>query len=159
MTDEQIKHMVNRFLMWRLPEHFRPDCGIHFDADAAIKLNPRNSRYEPVGTNLFTADQATEMVRFMVDTLTTDLSAAREEIERLRGALVDIEPKLEALVKIGSSAIEYAGPNRLTLKSGRVVTGEVVDLLTEVLSVFEDVRTAILGPVRQALSTAPGGEH
>src|SRR5206468_1984762 len=32
LTDEQIKHMVNRFLAWRLPEHFNPDCGIHFDA-------------------------------------------------------------------------------------------------------------------------------
>jgi hypothetical protein len=28
MTDEQIKHMVNRFLGWRLPENFQPDAGI-----------------------------------------------------------------------------------------------------------------------------------
>ncbi len=68
-TDEQIKHMVRRFLGWRLPEHFRPDCGIHFDADAAKKLHPNNLRYEPIGTNLFCADQAEQMIRYMVDGL------------------------------------------------------------------------------------------
>lgn len=65
-----IKHMVDRFLGWRLPENFRPDCGIRFDADAAKKLNPRNARYEPVGTNLLDAIQAEAMVRHMVEGLT-----------------------------------------------------------------------------------------
>ena len=69
MTDEQIKHMVDRFLSWKLPEHFNPDCGIHFDADAAIKFNPRNRKYEPVGTNLFSATQADAMVRYMLESL------------------------------------------------------------------------------------------
>lgn len=67
MTEDQIKHMVNRFLCWRLPEDFYPDCGIHFDADAAKKMNPRNNRYEPVGTNLFTATQTDAMVRHMIE--------------------------------------------------------------------------------------------
>lgn len=67
MTEEQIKHMRDRFLWWKLPENFAPDCGIHFDADAAKKLNPQNHRYEPVGTNLFDAQQAEAMVRFMVE--------------------------------------------------------------------------------------------
>jgi hypothetical protein len=65
--EEKITHMVNRFLQWKLPKDFQPDCGIHFDADAAKKLNQNNHTYEPVGTNLFSADQAMEMVRFMVD--------------------------------------------------------------------------------------------
>lgn len=69
MTDEQIKHMVNRFLAWRLPETFNPDCGIEFDAEAARKLNPRNHRYEPTGTNLFTATEADQMVRYMLEGL------------------------------------------------------------------------------------------
>lgn len=67
MTDEQIKHMVSRFLCWRLPENFAPDCGIQFDADGAKKLNPRNARYEPVGTNLFDYNQAEAMVRHMLE--------------------------------------------------------------------------------------------
>lgn len=67
LTEEQIKYMRDRFLHWKLPADFKPDCGIHFDADAAKKINPRNQRYEPVGTNLFTATEAEAMVRFMVE--------------------------------------------------------------------------------------------
>lgn len=65
--DELVKHMVDRFLAWRLPENFAPDCGIHFDADAAKKLNPRNARFEPVGTNLFDATQAEAMIRHLLE--------------------------------------------------------------------------------------------
>lgn len=64
--DPQIKHMVNRFLGWKLPENFRPDGGVQFDADAAKKLDPRNLRYEPYGTNLLNATQADAMVRHML---------------------------------------------------------------------------------------------
>jgi hypothetical protein len=69
MTEEQIKHMVNRFLAWRLPADFRPDGGVEFDPDGAKKLDPRNLRYEPCGTNLLDATQAEAMVRHMVDGL------------------------------------------------------------------------------------------
>lgn len=67
MTEEQIKHMRDRFLFWKLPATFKPDCGIHFDADAAKKLSPSNHRYEPVGTNLFDAAEAEAMVQHMVE--------------------------------------------------------------------------------------------
>lgn len=66
MNEEQIKYMTNRFLMWRLPDHFNPDNGISFDPI----MNQGHSfegRREPVGTNLFSADQADSMVRFMLD--------------------------------------------------------------------------------------------
>lgn len=68
MTDAQIKHMVDRFLMWKLPEHFRPDGGISFDPIAS-KGTQHEFRREPVGTNLLTADQAAAMVRHMIDGL------------------------------------------------------------------------------------------
>lgn len=84
MIDRYLKHMVDRFLMWRLPETFHPDCGIHFDADAAVKINPRNRRYEPVGTNLFSATEATDMVRFMVEGLPTDVPEDTLSDARLR---------------------------------------------------------------------------
>lgn len=90
MKDEQIKHMVDRFLGWKLPENFNPDCGIHFDADAAKKMNPRNARYEPVGTNLFTATEATAMVRYMAeeapDDGSTELIAAAERVAERFGS-------------------------------------------------------------------------
>jgi hypothetical protein len=65
LTDEQIKYMRDRLLGWRLPENFNPDGGINFDADGAKKLNHNNHRYVPSGTNLFDAQQAEEMIRYM----------------------------------------------------------------------------------------------
>lgn len=71
MTDEQIKYMVDRFLGWRLPEHFRPDAGISFNAEYNVEYNAARgkppARHQPSGTNLFDAQQAQEMVRYMVE--------------------------------------------------------------------------------------------
>lgn len=65
MTDEQIKRMVNRFLSWKLPADFAPDNGISFEpVGNAGTLH--EYRHEPVGTNLLTAAQAEEMVRYML---------------------------------------------------------------------------------------------
>jgi hypothetical protein len=69
LTDDQIKYMRDRFLGWKLPGDFRPDCGIQFDAFAAQKLNASNGKYEPNGTNLFDAQQAEQMIRHMLDGL------------------------------------------------------------------------------------------
>lgn len=59
-ADEIVDKMVDRFLMWQLPEDFAPDAGIKYE---------RILNLYPVGTNLFTATQAKEMVRFMVEGL------------------------------------------------------------------------------------------
>lgn len=68
MTEDQIKHMVNRFLCWRLPEHFCPDAGISFKPTFNDHL-PTPMKHNPIGTNLFDATQATEMVRYMIEGL------------------------------------------------------------------------------------------
>lgn len=76
MTDEQIKHMVERFLNWRLPETFNPDAGISFKptyndspaAMAALGLT-EPMRHEPTGTNLFGYSEAEAMVRHMIEGL------------------------------------------------------------------------------------------
>lgn len=75
MNDVQIKHMVNRFLMWRLPEPFRPDAGISFTP-------PPRPEWWPIGTNLFDANQAEAMVRHMVDGL-DDIPLTAEEAAML----------------------------------------------------------------------------
>jgi hypothetical protein len=62
LTDEQIKYMTERFLTWKLPEHFNPDCGISFD-------QKYRSEHGPIGTNLFSFVEAEEMVRHMVEGL------------------------------------------------------------------------------------------
>ena len=66
MTKEQIKHMVNRFLMWKLPENFNPDGGISFKP-MFNEHTPHPMKHEPTGTNLLGADQAEAMVRHMLD--------------------------------------------------------------------------------------------
>jgi hypothetical protein len=66
MNDKQIKHMVDRFLGWKLPENFSPDAGISFKPTFNDHL-PTPTRYEPSGTNLFDATQAEAMVRYMID--------------------------------------------------------------------------------------------
>lgn len=65
MTDAKIKEMVSRFLMWKLPENFRPDGGITFKAE----FNENTQwpmRHEPSGTNLFDANQAEAMIRHIL---------------------------------------------------------------------------------------------
>lgn len=58
--------MVNRFLGWRLPKDFWPDCGISFDGRKDDKWN-KNKTW-PIGTNLFTADQAKAMLEHVLAT-------------------------------------------------------------------------------------------
>lgn len=83
MTDEQIKYMVDRFLGWRLPENFNPDAGISFERTFNNHL-PQPMKYEPIGTNLFDASQAVEMVRYMVEGLPGNI----ERLEKVNEALV-----------------------------------------------------------------------
>lgn len=67
MTEDQIKHMVNRFLQWKLPKNFNPDGGISFEK---IGSGPGSAYVrEPVGTNLLHAMQADVMVRHMLEGL------------------------------------------------------------------------------------------
>ncbi len=84
LTDEQIKHMVDRFLGWKLPANFSPDGGISFKATFNDHL-PTPMRHEPSGTNLFDCDQATAMVRYMVEGLPgIQAQEMRAEIAELR---------------------------------------------------------------------------
>jgi hypothetical protein len=66
MGDAQIKYMVDRFLGWRLPENFNPDGGISFKPDYN-EHTAYPAKHEPIGTNLFDAMQAEQMVRYLVD--------------------------------------------------------------------------------------------
>jgi hypothetical protein len=78
MTHDQIKHMVNRFLGWRLPDDFNPDGGVSFKR-TFNEGTPHEGRYQPVGTNLFDAGQAEAMVRFMVDGLPPTSQKGRKD--------------------------------------------------------------------------------
>lgn len=66
--EDMIKHMVNRFLGWRLPDNFSPDAGISFKS-TSHEGTPFERKNEPIGTNLFDATQAEAMVRHMLEGL------------------------------------------------------------------------------------------
>lgn len=66
MSDELVKHMVRRFLGWKLPKNFNPDGGISFDP-VCNRGHEFESAREPSGTNLFDATQAEAMVRYMLE--------------------------------------------------------------------------------------------
>lgn len=68
LEENQIKHMVDRFLMWRFPENISPDGGLSFKKTFNDHL-PTPSKYEPTGTNLLSAEQATAMVKHMLEGL------------------------------------------------------------------------------------------
>lgn len=57
-----IATMVDRFLSWKLPLDFAPDCGISFAGD----WRDGDPNFWPIGTNLFTADQAKSMVEYLL---------------------------------------------------------------------------------------------
>lgn len=68
LADNQIKHMVERFLGWRLPESFNPDAGISFKSEFN-EHTAHPMKHEPTGTNLFDYGQAEEMIRHMLEGL------------------------------------------------------------------------------------------
>lgn len=70
MTDDQIKHMTQRFLSWKLPPDFHPDAGISFEPEFNVEYMAKQGkppmRRDPSGTNLFNYTQAEAMVRHML---------------------------------------------------------------------------------------------
>lgn len=68
MNDEQIKHMVERFLGWKLPSDFYPDGGVKFEPvmNEGTKFEHRHT---PIGTNLLNYTQAKAMVENMLKDL------------------------------------------------------------------------------------------
>jgi len=85
-----IKGAVDRFLAWPLPRDFAPDCGISFDGRKDDEWN-KNKTW-PIGTNLFTADQAKAMFKHCLAApapLPADAPQA--------GSRADIEARSDAL--------------------------------------------------------------
>jgi hypothetical protein len=85
-----VDHMVNRFLAWKLPADFHPDNGISFKRESDYD-HPQfgRAKYEPIGTNLLTADQAKAMFAHCVEGYTHPAPVQAEpasEVEQLRQA-------------------------------------------------------------------------
>ena len=56
-----IDQAVDRFLAWKLPSDFSPDCGISFNRTYLNHLQ-QLTEYAPIGTNLLNAIQAKAML-------------------------------------------------------------------------------------------------
>jgi hypothetical protein len=69
LTEAQIRHLVDRFLGWRLPDDFNPDGGISFKPTFNDHLPTGPMKREPTGTNLLHYSQAEAMVRHMLEGL------------------------------------------------------------------------------------------
>lgn len=63
--DALVEHMVQRFLMWKLPKTFAPDAGVIFSP--SYSEEPMRSRHWPTGTNLLNYPEAKEMVLHMLE--------------------------------------------------------------------------------------------
>lgn len=83
ITDDQIKHMAERFLGWRLPDPWYPDGGITFESRYNVNNQygwPEGKR-EPTGTNLFDYTQAVAMVRHMIEGLPASPASPSRPVE------------------------------------------------------------------------------
>lgn len=89
-----IDEMVNRFLAWKLPSDFSPDCGIEFKKHSMHPVY----KFEPTGTNLFTADQAKEMIKHILAGAHVELNAPT--VQREGWVSVPIEPSDEHLTSM-----------------------------------------------------------
>lgn len=87
-SDLDIKHMVQRFLGWKLPEDFRPDGGVTFKAEFN-KHTAHPMRHQPTGTNLLDARQAEAMVRHIVAGLWPSHVSPSSEGESRESELLD----------------------------------------------------------------------
>jgi len=57
-----VEEMARRFLGWRIPDSFSPDCYVMFDRERAKANNSW-----PIGTNIFSLDEAMNMVNYLLD--------------------------------------------------------------------------------------------
>lgn len=95
MKEEILDRVVQRFLGWKLPDDFVPDCGITFKAEYN-EGTQWPGRHQPIGTNLLTAVQARAMFEFVLadELAALDVSPAVPVPFDAAQALVDAREKL-----------------------------------------------------------------
>src|SRR5436309_3520313 len=123
MTDAQIKHMVDRFLGWKLPENFQPDDGISFKK-MFNEHTAHPMKHEPSGTNLFDVGQATAMVRYMVAGLPCEEAAWKAQCERQVRDIGLLASRLAAAEAVVSAAKALYGTKTM-LEDASAKFGEI----------------------------------
>ena len=100
VTDE----MVSRFLCWKLPQDFHPDCYVSFDREKASQGS------WPTGTNLLHAGQAREMLEHVAAPLTTENSELQAVLGHLKTLLGSAEGQVNEL-RAKVAVLEALQPN------------------------------------------------
>jgi len=147
MTDEQIKHMVRRFLAWKLPENLCPDNGISFKPP--FDTEPMRSRHWPMGTNFLNATQAENMVHHMLDNLP---KAEQNEATEADKSVLD-KVTLEYNMGDEGEALKLIAQFRIAAKARGM---EAAANLAESNSAFPEEGEYIATIIRAALN---GGQH
>jgi hypothetical protein len=76
-----VARMVNRFLGWRLPKPWHPDNGISYKRPNYGHA-PADHDW-PTGTNLFDAEQAKQMIEYMLEGSAAPAKTADEAVQHL----------------------------------------------------------------------------
>lgn len=92
MTKPLIDQAVDRFLAWKLPEDFSPDCGISF-------TKPNHPTSWPIGTNLLDAIQAKGMLQHVA----LPMLARLAELEAAIREALDAPPGIRVTVILGNA--------------------------------------------------------
>lgn len=61
-----VDELANVFMGWKLPDDFAPDCGISFKKVHAYIPASGPQVFNPIGTNLFTLQQAKQMFDYVI---------------------------------------------------------------------------------------------
>ena len=127
VTDE----MVSRFLSWKIPADFSPDCYISFNPGHALP----SSALWPVGTNLLTAEQARKMLEHVI----SEPASLQPHQQRVVEEKTELDVKANALSQfIGHSPIfEKLDPSEQErLKSQNDVMWQYSEILSARIAAF-----------------------
>jgi hypothetical protein len=139
-----VKAAVDRFLGWKLPETFSPDCGISFDGRKDDEWN--KNKCWPVGTNLFNAEEARAMFEHVLhqpapgaaSSGNTALPPHQQRVIDEKRELDDKGAKLEAFFKTSIFAgLDSVEKDRLLQQSAVMATYS--DILGERIAAFQVV--------------------
>lgn len=120
MTEDQIKHMVDRFLAWRLPEPWCPDNGVSYQRPNYAHA-PADHDW-PTGTNLFDYSQATEMVRNMIDGMPSGSEVGVADAQIIGVVVVLISPRGDAVATV--SDFDRGGYGGFSLYQSQMIRAE-----------------------------------
>lgn len=148
MTEAQIKHMVSRFLQWKLPENFSPDGGISFQREFNTHTE-HPMKAKPAGTNLLDAAQVEAMLRHMMEGMPASAGGdARERSTFMSRLAARHRARDEFVADDGSLSADWVA---MTLtEEGRVEDGRLANssyLAVKIADAVDRIMAATAAPL------------